>query len=173
MRLLIIFSLILLSCNNNSNQQDEKDQVETGTDQQKENTKDNDKNGDKVNTTDGEQCYWQIMKRDTFVARLVQKGNTISGKLSFDNFEKDASSGSVKGVVDGDVIKLWYSFQSEGMNSVMEVWYKRQGDALLRAVGPVDVKGDTSYFTDKSAITFDKAQKLEKADCSVMPAKYK
>ena len=168
MRLLIILSFVFLSCNNSSQ--------ENANEVQKENTdteKENKETADKSPSTNVEGCYWQIMKRDTLVARLEQNGNTISGKLSFDNFEKDGSSGSVKGVLDGDIIKLWYSFQSEGMNSVMEVWYKKQGDALLRAVGHVDAKGDSSYFTDKSAITYDPAQKLEKTNCDVIPSKYK
>ena len=168
MRAIIILSILFLSCNNSS-QENENEAQKENTDSQKENKETVD-NSPPIYI---EGCYWQIMKRDTFVAKLVQDGNTINGKLSFDNFEKDASSGSVNGVLDGDIIKLWYSFQSEGMNSVMEVWYKKQGDALLRAVGLVDAKGDSSYFSDKSAITFDAAQKLESADCSVIPSKYK
>ncbi|MGZ5189502.1 MAG: hypothetical protein ACXWCZ_00710 [Flavisolibacter sp.] len=153
--------MIFLSCNNSSQ--------ENGNQIQKENKE----TVDNSTTTNIDGCYWQIMKRDTLVAKLVQNGNNITGKLSFDNYQKDGSTGSVKGVVDGDIIKLWYFFQSEGLNSVMEVWYKKQGDALLRAVGPIDAKGDTSYFTDKTAITFDPSQKLVKADCAVIPSKYK
>ena len=113
------------------------------------------------------------MKRDTLVAKFIQNGNSITGRLSFDNYQKDGSTGIIQGNLEGDIIKLWYSFQSEGMNSVMEVWYKKQGNALIRAIGPVDVKGDTSYFTNKSAITFDGAQKLEITDCELVPSKYK
>ena len=169
MRIPIILSLIFLSCNNSTHENLNEYQKEN-TDSSKENKQTVDNSAPPISV---EGCYWQILKRDTFVAKLVQNGNAISGKLSFDNFEKDGSSGSAKGVIDGDIIKLWYSFQSEGMNSVMEVWYKKQGDALLRAIGPVDVKGDSSYFSDKSAITFDPAQKLIKADCAVVPLKYK
>ncbi len=119
------------------------------------------------------ECYWQILKRDTFVASLVQTGDSITGKLSFDNFEKDASSGTARGTVHGDTIKLWYSFQSEGMNSVMEVWYKKQQDVLLRGFGPSSVKSDTSYFTEQSAIKFDSSQRLQKVDCAEVAGKYK
>ena len=172
MCLIIIFSFLFFSCNNNSTLSEVNDQKENPTEQSKDNNKDK-KDGDQPNSTIDEQCYWQIMKRDTLVAKLVQNGNTISGKLTFDNYQKDGSTGSVKGVIDGDIIKLWYVFQSEGMNSVSELWYKKQGDALLRAIGPVGVKGDTSYFTDKSAITYDPKQKLEKTNCAEVPAKYK
>ena len=163
MRLVIILSIILFSCSNNSREED-------GKEQQKENNKDI---VDKPTSADIEGCYWQVLKRDTLVAWLVQKGDSISGKLSFDNFEKDGSSGFVRGSLDGDIIKLWYSFQSEGMNSVMEVWYKKQGDALLRGIGAPGVKADTSYFTDHSEIQFDPRQRLQKVACSEIPAKYK
>jgi len=59
-------------------------------------------------------CYIKILKRDTMVLHLRQSGDSVSGKMNFDNYEKDSSSGDVKGVVDGGIIKLWYSFQSEG-----------------------------------------------------------
>ncbi len=160
MRSFIIFIAIFISCNSN--------QEEKNTTGQEE------KVNNPSNTTIPEAtCYWQIMQRDTLVASLVQEGESITGKLTFDNFQKDGSSGSVKGNLEGDIIKLWYSFQSEGMHSVMEVWYRQQGDALLRGIGPTGVKNDTSYFADPSAITFDSNQRLEKVACNKLPEKYK
>jgi hypothetical protein len=162
MRIIIIFIVIFISCNTDPRQ--EKASVQ------------DEKASDSVNSTiqaTGETCYWQIMQRDTLVASLIQNGESITGKLTFDNFQKDGSSGTVKGKLEGDTIKLWYSFQSEGMHSVMEVWYRKEGDALLRGIGSSGVKKDTSYFTDPLAITFDSTQRLEKVSCSELPAKYK
>ena len=118
-------------------------------------------------------CYWKITGRDTLVAWLVQTENTITGKLSFDNYQKDGSSGPVHGTLHGNIVKLWYEFESEGTKSVMEVWFERRGNALVRGVGPTAVKADTSYFTNHDAIKFDEKQSLEKVDCSTIPAKYK
>ncbi|HLF44980.1 MAG TPA: hypothetical protein VI548_01045, partial [Chitinophagaceae bacterium] len=73
-------------------------------------------------------CFWSIQKRDSLVAMLSQQGNIITGKLSFDNYEKDGSSGPVSGRIDADIIRLWYAFKSEGMESVMEVWFKKEGN---------------------------------------------
>ena len=55
----------------------------------------------------------------------------------------------------------------------MEVWYKKQGDALLRGTGPSKVKADSSYFLDPSAIKFADDQALQKVDCAEVPGKYK
>src|SRR5688572_14328144 len=71
-----------------------------------------------------EGCYMQVLARDTFAASLQQDGTNITGKLSFDNFEKDGSTGSVKGEREDNIIKLLYSFASEGTNSVMEIYFK-------------------------------------------------
>src|SRR4051812_19511817 len=73
------------------------------------------------NPADISGCYMQVIARDTIIANLQQNNSTVSGTLMFDNYEKDASKGSVTGSVDGDIIRLLYSFASEGMNSVMEV----------------------------------------------------
>lgn len=137
-------------------------------------TKDNDGGSpDKQDPVGVATCYWQVLKRDTFVASLSQKGNRVNGKLSFDNFEKDGSSGMVVGENKQGIMKLWYSFESEGMKSVMEVWFKKQGDFLLRGTGNMNVKSDTSYFTDPDAVDFSDSQKLKKVDCNEVPSKYK
>ena len=165
MRSIIALLIILLfSCNNNST-------PETKSEAQKE--KDREAIDKSYSSTDVSGCFWKIMGRDTLVAWLAQTENTITGKLSFDNFEKDGSSGTVHGTVEGDLIKLWYTFESEGMKSVMEVWFKKQGDSLLRGIGPTSVKADSSYFTDQATIKFDADQSLLKVDCAEVPGKYK
>jgi hypothetical protein len=118
-------------------------------------------------------CYWKILKRDTLAISLEQTDNSVTGKLNFNNFEKDASSGLVHGIVEGDIIKLWYNFASEGMNSVMEIYFKKQGDQLFRGIGPVDAKGDTSYYTNHSDITYSQDQSFTKLACEELPGKYK
>lgn len=156
--------ILFYSCNDHSKEQ-------TKVEAQKE--KDKEAIERSYSFSDMSGCFWQIKGRDTLVAWLAQTENTIMGKLSFDNFEKDGSSGMVHGTVEGDIIKLWYSFESEGMKSVMEVWYKKQGDSLLRAVGPSAVNADSSYFTDHNAIKFDGKQSFVKVDCEEVPGKYK
>lgn len=118
-------------------------------------------------------CYMKILQRDTLTIKLDQTKNVVTGKLTFDNYQKDGSTGTVHGTIDGNIIKLWYNFASEGMNSVMEVYFKKEGERLLRGIGPVDVKGDTSYFTNPSAIQFVKDQAFGKISCEDLPTKYK
>jgi hypothetical protein len=69
-------------------------------------------------------------------------------------------------------VKLWYDFQSEGMNSVMELYFKIDGSSMVQGVGPMDSKADTAYFTYHSRINYSKDQSLNKIDCAQVPEKY-
>lgn len=177
MRLLFIVffaATLTVSCGNNSTSEQK---IDTTVVQKNSSHKTDSSNHDtSANPSPGVEvsgCYWKILKRDTFAIHLNQNGNTLSGKLSFDNFEKDASSGTVTGSIEGNIIKLIYNFASEGMNSVMEVYFKKEGDQLLRGIGSMDVKNDTSYFTDPNAIVYTPDQSFIKIPCEDLPSKYK
>ena len=124
------------------------------------------------NTINVEGCYIKILKRDTMLLHIQQNGINISGKMNFDNYEKDASSGEVKGLLESDEIKLWYNFQSEGMHSVMELYFKIKNNSLIRGIGPIGNKGDTAYFTEQAAIKYPADQSFDKIDCSKVTGKY-
>jgi hypothetical protein len=160
MRHLIIIAFLFISCNNDKGKESESAGQET-------------RPVDQPVRRDTEECYWQVLNRDTLVAWLIQNGESVQGQLSFDNYQMDGSSGPARGIVEGDTIKLWYSFRAEGTSNVMEVWYRREDGTLLRGEGPSGVKGDTSYFTDHTKVSFDSGQRLQRVDCSDIPSKYK
>lgn len=110
-------------------------------------------------------CYIKKLGRDEYGLQLDQKGNNLTGKLAFDNYQKDDSRGTVKGMVEDKIIKLWYDFNSEGTHSVMEIYFLIEAGGLLRGTGPTEVKGDTSYFKDPASIKYDKDQFFEKMPC--------
>jgi len=118
---------------------------------------------------DENRCYMKITGRDTAILVFEQKGNDVSGKMIYDNFEKDGSTGTVKGKIDGDILKLYYDFNSEGTRSVMEVYFKEVPGGLLRGVGDMDTKGDTAYF--RSGINYSDKEAFSKIDCSLMKQK--
>jgi hypothetical protein len=122
--------------------------------------------------TDVSGCYVQLLKRDTMVVKLEQDGDELSGKLTFDNYEKDGSQGTVRGRKEGDLIKLVYSFTSEGMNSVMDVYFKVKDNGLIRGVGDVQTKGDKSYFVNPEEVQYPGNGRFEKTACEQVPAKY-
>lgn len=116
-------------------------------------------------------CYMKIAGRDTAILRLEQKGDMFTGKILYDNYEKDGSRGTVKGKEDKEIIKLWYDFDSEGMHSVMEVYFKKENGRLLRGVGDMDAKTDTAYFI--SGINYSDKEAFTKVNCDLIGWKLK
>jgi hypothetical protein len=116
-------------------------------------------------------CYMKIIGRDTAILILEQKGNMVTGKMLYDNYEKDGSRGTVKGKEDKEIIKLWYDFDSEGMHSVMEVYFKKENGTLLRGIGDMDAKTDTAYFI--SGVNYSDKEAFTKVDCDPIGWKLK
>lgn len=116
-------------------------------------------------------CYLRALNRDTLAAYLEQNGKRITGKLSFDNYEKDGSTGTVEGMIENGVVKLIYRFQSEGMNSISEIYFKIAADKLVHGFGEIKVKGDSAYFLNPANISY--ADTLLQIACSALAEKYR
>lgn len=117
-------------------------------------------------------CYLQVIKRDTIAASLQQQGNNITGKMSFNYFEKDASAGTVSGTLKGDILILNYNFSSEGMQSVMQLYLKYKEGSLINGTGEMNTKHDTAYFVNPAEINYSDSG-LKKIACELLPANYK
>lgn len=150
-----IFAFALFACGDKTT---DKTEQPTG---EKENTPYPDSN--KANNING--CYLRVIQRDTLIASLTQDGNIVTGKLIFDNYEKDGSAGMVTGKIEGDIIKLVYRFRSEGMNSISEQFFKITKDGLLQGIGDVAAKGDSAYFSDPAKIRYNEKDKLTRISC--------
>jgi len=116
-------------------------------------------------------CYMKIVGRDTAILKLEQKGNKFTGKMIYDNYEKDGSRGTIKGKEEDGILKLLYDFDSEGRHSVTEVYFKKDNGKLLRGVGDMDAKTDTAYFT--SGINYSDKEAFIKVDCGSIDWKLK
>jgi hypothetical protein len=79
--------------------------------------------------------------------------------LSFKNFEKDSSSGTFTGTYNSAGILIAdYSFQSEGMSSVMQVAFKKDGDNFIRGHGTMNADG--TRFANPAMLTYDSTATL-------------
>ena len=97
----------------------------------------------------------------------------FEGKLSFKNFEKESSSGTYNGTYKNGTLLGYYSFQSEGTNSVMQVVFKNSGNDFIRGYGTLNSEGNR--FVDLSKITYDASSPLSvftKEECA-QNAKFK
>jgi hypothetical protein len=111
-------------------------------------------------------CYEAHLGKDLYsLAILSQQGETFEGTLRFKNFEKDSSSGTFKGTYKDGILLGDYSFQSEGMDSVMQVIFKSSGDGFIRGYGDMNATGDR--FANLNGITYDSSAvfKLSKQGC--------
>ncbi|HYC27989.1 MAG TPA: hypothetical protein VEB42_04220 [Chitinophagaceae bacterium] len=157
---IVVLAACILGCNN-----------EAGSNS-KENEADTSSRSEPVQQPGRTGCYQEVIGRDTIALTLEHLQDRVSGRMTFDNFEKDGSTGTVEGVVRDSIIQLIYSFMSEGMHSVMEIYLKRSGDSLLRGVGEIGVKGDTAYFKDPAGIRYS-GNVLQKIPCEQLAEKYR
>lgn len=157
---LYILMIFLLACNESDNNTTEKvfitDTTLTDSAQVKE-------------QADLSGCYIRVTGRDTLLLRINQNGDEISGTLEFDNFEKDSSSGSLKGKKSEDgIIHVYYDFFAEGMRSVREMYFKPGNKKLTMATGDMDYSGDTAYFINAPQLFYSQSDAITLIDCDIM-----
>ncbi len=115
-----------------------------------------------------EVCYQGIQGKDTIRMTLITKGDKLQyGKLSYNFFEKDRSEGTLVGSFRGDTLFGKYSFQSEGVMSVREVIFLKQGKNYIEGFGPVtDDQHGKLVFQNLKAVQFSNAMPLMEVSCS-------
>ncbi len=102
-------------------------------------------------------CYVATLAKDVYTLKVLsQTGENFIGTLEFKNFQKDSSSGTYVGTYKDGILLGDYAFRSEGMDSVMQVIFKKIGNDFVRGYGDLTATGDR--FTDISKVTFDNAQ---------------
>ncbi len=116
-------------------------------------------------TTTLKECFAFVQQKDTISLSLDQNGADVKGKLRFKNYEKDSSSGDVVGQYAGDTLKLDYTFQSEGMNSKMEMRFLKSGNSLLMGMGDMEDKNGKMSFKSPKTVKYEKSIVLVKTDC--------
>jgi hypothetical protein len=161
--LLLAFPIFLLSCNDNSDDASRSDTTGQSRPYPIEESR------DEYSATG---CYMRVVGRDTLVVRLEQHGDSVNGRIYFDNYQKDGSFGTATGNVSRDTVHLHYSFQSEGTSSVMEMYFQLKDGSLIRGTGEMGVRNDTAYFTSPATIVFPGNERLEKVPCTGLHLKY-
>jgi hypothetical protein len=110
-------------------------------------------------------CYaWNINKDSAFL-QLDISGSEVTGSLKYFMHEKDNNSGNLKGIVKDSIIDSYYSFQSEGQNSVREVVFKIQDQGLVEGYGDIIMNGDTAKFKNISTLQYHDDHVFNKTIC--------
>lgn len=124
--------------------------------------------GDDVSNSSIKGCYIARLAKDVYTLRIDSYSNpSIKGMLSYNNFEKDSSAGTLIGTFDGTILFGDYSFESEGMNSVRQVMFKKIGNTFVQGYGITKSDGDKESFDDVSKVTYDSKSTFTKSnDCA-------
>ena len=105
-------------------------------------------------------CYEARLGKDLYsLAILSQTGEAFKGTLSFKNYQKDSSSGPFLGTYIDGILLGEYSFQSEGMYSVIQVIFKKSVDGFIRGYGKMNAAGDR--FANLKDITYNRSAVFE------------
>lgn len=109
-------------------------------------------------------CYVASLKNDVYILNIDNQNNEkVSGFLTFNNFEKDSSSGSIAGVYKDGILLAIYTFESEGTTSVMQVIFKKSENNFVRGYG--DMSTTTNEFIDFNAVTYDASTEFKGGPC--------
>ncbi|UII20988.1 hypothetical protein [Fulvivirga ligni] len=111
-------------------------------------------------------CYEGNIKKDT-VALTLNTDEQYTGTLTYNFFEKDDNTGTVKGELHGDSLLLMdYTHNSEGQESVRQVAFIINSDgSLTEAHGEMINEGEKLIFKDKSQLNSEHSFTLRKKDC--------
>lgn len=111
------------------------------------------------------ECYEFVQQKDTISLSYFQEGANVTGKLRFKNYEKDSSSGPVEGEFAGDTLKLVYTFDSEGMRSVREIFFLKRAKTLIMGTGDMEEQDAMQVYKDRRNVKYDQSIVLVNTDC--------
>jgi hypothetical protein len=148
---LIIITGILFSCNNSNT-------LNTNQDSTIEKTS--------INGLSGSHCYSYEKNKDSVTLVISISGTTVTGKLNYNLFEKDANSGTINGMLKNDTLVADYTFTSEGTQSVREVEFLLTDSTAKEGYGEMTEKNNKMIFINPAQISFDNSFVLLKEDCS-------
>jgi hypothetical protein len=107
-----------------------------------------------VTTSSAVGCYVAHLQKDTYTLIIdTDAGGSVTGRIAYNNYEKDSSSGTFVGTFTGGVLLGTYSFQSEGMDSSIQYIFKHTGDDFIQGFGPIETIGNKEVLVNKENFT--------------------
>lgn len=110
-------------------------------------------------------CYEYINKKDTVSMKTYTQGDSIYGTLSYNFFEKDKNTGEITGKMVQEIMVLDYTFNSEGMTSVRQVAFKKNGKFLTEGYGESFEKDGKMVFKNIFTLDFTGKTILQEINC--------
>jgi len=117
-------------------------------------------------STDRSGCYLMVIEKDTASLQLTKTAGGYEGKLEYKRFEKDSNKGDVSLLEDEKYLKGWYRFQSEGVLSVREVFFRKTAKGLEEGYGEITAIGDTAMFKYPATLDYESRHPYVKTNCN-------
>jgi hypothetical protein len=108
-------------------------------------------------------CFVHALKKDSTFVQLVITGDNVTGKMTWQPYQKDGARGTLKGKKVGDVITVDYDYMIEGNQQMEEKVFILRGDSLLVKSGELTDKNGKLVLKNLAKATV--RQTLVKADC--------
>jgi hypothetical protein len=124
-------------------------------------------NDDKKNSFNNEPnaCYRYASLTDTISLKLIYVGESITGTLVYKLHEKDKNMGTILGFMRGDVLVADYTFMSEGVQSVREVAFKKDGNYFVEGYGEMKEINNRMIFNNTDSLRYNEKFKLSEIKC--------
>jgi len=111
-------------------------------------------------------CFTAVSGKDSLFLSYEDNLGTITGKMNYKNFEKDSSKGDISGLINGDTLKVTYTFEAEGTTSSREIWFLKKNKELIEGIGKYDESGEN--YSDGKSVKFEGGNTLKPTDCKVI-----
>lgn len=144
----LFISLSIMACNSEPNDK-----------------KSTEENVPETKETTGTQCYLYASASDTISLNITQNNEAVSGTLVYKLKEKDSNTGTIQGIIKDNMILADYTFMSEGVSSVRQVAFKKDGDNLVEGYGEIVDNNNKTSFKNPDSLTFDASFKIAKTAC--------
>ncbi len=111
----------------------------------------------------GNMCFEQNEEGVKTTLNLTINGGEVSGIMSVVPNGKNASSGTLVGTREGNILKVVYNYTIEGSAEAEEKQFKLDGDKLWIMIGEMTQKEDFYRFKDRSKGEY--RESLAKVEC--------
>ena len=105
-----------------------------------------------VKTTQTATCYQHTKDSSTIKLNIIINDNMVTGNLLYDYYQKDKSTGTIKGELKSDTLFADYTFMSEGIESVREVVFISTANGWVEGYGEIDDKDGKVIFKNRNKI---------------------
>jgi len=110
-------------------------------------------------------CYSYTNNKDTAMLNTVLTNGQLTGTLIYNLFEKDKNIGTIQGVMKGDLLIADYTFNSEGVQSVRQVAFKKSGNTFIEGYGMTETKNEKTIFVNTDSLIFNNSIVFTEVDC--------